>query len=201
MEYPIANIHGILTCGNGYVAQLDEPVHLSVYNPDWLVHFVGEVQRISLGLPSDLPMEHIGSTAVPGMLAKPIIDIMVGMEAHHNVESVRAAMVELGYEDVGKAGVPGRIYFRRRDGGAFNIALVERRGSLWTTNIALRDYLRNSPEARAEYAKIKCEALESGIRSLLAYSDYKRVIMSQLISEALSLQPEGYVAKFTEDEK
>jgi GrpB-like predicted nucleotidyltransferase (UPF0157 family) len=69
-------------------------------------------------------MEHIGSTSVPGLLAKPIIDIMIGTQAHHNLEAVRKALVDFGYEDIGETGVPGRIYFRRRVGAAFNIALV-----------------------------------------------------------------------------
>lgn len=132
-----------------------------------------------------MTIEHIGSTAVPGLLAKPVVDIMLGTEPYHNIEAVRAALVDLGYEDMGEAGVPGRIYFRRRRRSAFNITLVPHDGNLWVANIALRDHLRTSSEARREYAETKGRAFDSGMLSLLAYSDYKSAVLSRLIAEAL----------------
>jgi GrpB-like predicted nucleotidyltransferase (UPF0157 family) len=168
------------------VTDLDEPIHLSAYDPQWPNLFEAEVQRLSLGLPAGVSMEHIGSTSVPGLLAKPSIDIMVGTEAHHNLELVRKTLVDLGYEDLGEAGVPGRIYFRRRTDAAFNIALVRRGGPLWVANLAFRYHLRTSAEARREYAETKRQAFDSGIRSLLAYSDYKSGVLSRLLSQALA---------------
>ncbi len=92
---------------------------------------------------------------------------------------------DLGYEHLGEAGVPGRIYFRRRRRAAFNIALVRYGGPLWVANIAFRDHLRTSPDARREYAKTKRRASDSGIVSLLAYSGYNSAVLSRLIVEAL----------------
>jgi GrpB-like predicted nucleotidyltransferase (UPF0157 family) len=168
------------------VADLDEPIHLSAYDAQWPILFRAEAQRISAGLPADAAIEHIGSTSVSELMAKPIIDIMVGTEAHHDVRAMRAALDALGYEDMGEAGVPGRIYFRRRAGVAFNVALVVRGGPLWTSNLALRDYLRTTPEAARNYAEIKRKAFESGIRSLLAYSDYKAAVLKRLMDQALA---------------
>jgi GrpB-like predicted nucleotidyltransferase (UPF0157 family) len=167
------------------VTDLDEAIHLSEYDSQWPILFGAEVRRISFGLPADVTIEHIGSTAVPGLVAKPIIDIMVGTEPHHEVEALRAALVDLGYEDMGEAGVPGRIYFRRRIGGAFNIALLPRGGPLWVANLAFRDHLRTSADARREYAETKRQAFDGGIRSLLAYSDYKSALVSTLVVQAL----------------
>src|SRR5262249_41179015 len=168
------------------LAGLDEPIHLSAYNPQWPGMFAAEALRISSGLrAADIVIEHIGSTSVPGLVAKPIIDVMVGTEARHNIAAVRSALVELGYEDLGEAGVPGRIYFRGRDGQAFNVALVERGGRHWKSNLALRDYLRANPEAAREYAEIKRAALERGICSLLAYSDYKSAFVTKLTDQAV----------------
>lgn len=177
-------IHGILVW-DAIVTDLDEAIHLSEYDPQWPILFGAEGQRVSLGLPVDVTIEHIGSTAVPGLLAKPIIDMMVGTEPHHKLEAVRAALGDLGYEDMGEAGVPGRIYFRRGIGAAFNIALVPRGGPHWVANLAFRDHLRRSPDARREYADTKRQAFDSGIRSLLAYSDYKSAVLSRLIVQAL----------------
>ena len=80
---------------------------------------------------------------------------------------------------------PGASYFRRRAETAFNLALVARGGSIWISNLALRDYLRTNPEAAREYAEIKRSAFRSGIRSLLAYSDYKSAVVTALIGRAL----------------
>jgi GrpB-like predicted nucleotidyltransferase (UPF0157 family) len=167
------------------VTDLDEVIHLSEYDPQWAVLFCAEAERISLALPADVTIDHIGSTAVPGLIAKPTIDIMVGAEPHQRLEAIRSALVDLGYEDMGEAGVPGRIYFRRRIGTAFNIALVLRGGPVWVANLAFRDHLRTNPEARREYAETKRQALDSGIQSLLAYSEYKSAVVSRLILQAL----------------
>jgi GrpB-like predicted nucleotidyltransferase (UPF0157 family) len=85
------------------VSDLDEPIHLSEYDPRWPILFSAEIRRLSSSLPGDLAIEHIGSTSVPGMTAKPIVDIMVGTEAHHSVDEVRSVLVYLGYEDMGEA--------------------------------------------------------------------------------------------------
>ena len=61
-------IHEILVW-NVIVTDLDEAIHLSEYDPQWPILFGTEAQRISLGLPAEIAIEHIGSTAVPGLLA------------------------------------------------------------------------------------------------------------------------------------
>jgi GrpB-like predicted nucleotidyltransferase (UPF0157 family) len=164
---------------------LDETIHLSAYDPQWPELYSAEALRISSILPdADIAIEHIGSTAVPGLVAKPIIDIMAGIKEQPYVAGIRAALVTLGYEDMGEAGVACRIYFRSREEQAFNVALVERGGRYWTANLALREFLRANPNAAREYAEMKRAAFERGIRSLLAYSDHKSAFMAKMIQEA-----------------
>ena len=184
MVYQPPVIGEILTA-DVILTDLDEPIHLSAYDPQWPLHFEVERQRLAAVLPADTTIEHIGSTSVPGLLAKPILDIMVGWELHHDREAIQKALTGCGYEGLGEAGVPGRIYFRQRREIAFNIALVQRGGSLWASNLAFRHHLRTSPEARQEYAETKRRAFASGIRSLRAYSDYKSGVLSRLMSQAL----------------
>jgi GrpB-like predicted nucleotidyltransferase (UPF0157 family) len=95
------------------MSNLDEPICLSEYDPQWPILFRTEARRLSLSLPADIAVEYIGSTCVPGLISKPIVDIMVGTEAHHDDRAVRSVLVNLGYEDMEEAGVPGRIYLRR----------------------------------------------------------------------------------------
>jgi GrpB-like predicted nucleotidyltransferase (UPF0157 family) len=80
--------------------ELDEPIPLCAYKPQWPVLFTSEAVQLRAALPVDIAIEHIGSTAVPGLLAKPIIDIMIGAEPHHGVDGLRSKLAALGYEDM-----------------------------------------------------------------------------------------------------
>ncbi len=134
-------------------------------------------------MPSDARIEHIGSTAVAGMLAKPIIDIMVGVKA---TRASAIGLERLEYEDMGEAGVPGRRYFRRRGTTNFNIAVVDLDDAHWKANLALRDYLRADPRAAAEYADEKLSALRDSAGMLLAYSNHKADTIAALLRRAMS---------------
>jgi GrpB-like predicted nucleotidyltransferase (UPF0157 family) len=169
-------------------ANLDEPVEITAYDPHYEGRFRAERDRLRIGLATaSLKFEHIGSTAVPGLAGKPVVDLMLGAPpaAWAALEELRARIVALGYEDLGEAGVPGRIYFRRRTKlRAFNLALVEHDGAHWRDNVALRDYLRAHPEAVASYAEAKRAAVAGGATTLLAYSAGKAPIVATLVEKA-----------------
>jgi len=118
------------------------------------------------GIPVE-DIEHIGSTAVPDLVAKPVIDLMVGVDcfppAHTLIEALRA----LGYESLGEAGVPGRLYFRRRIGMPFNLHVVAKEGDHWRKNLAFRELLKRDPASRERYSQTKTQALEGGHKTLL----------------------------------
>lgn len=164
--------------------EIDEPVHLSPYNPKWPALFAAEAERIVSNLPLQIAVEHIGSTGVAGLPAKAIIDIMVGIQ-QKDTDGVRRGLRSLGYDDLGEAGVPGRLYFRKRVPHAFNVHVVHQDGPIWKSNIALREYLRHHSEAARQYADVKRSAIESGATMLLSYSEYKREIVTELITRAM----------------
>ncbi len=93
---------------------------------------------------------------------------------------VSEELIHLGYEALGEAGVPGRFYFRRREAVSFNVHVVEREGTHWKSNLALRDYLRRYPEEVSRYEDAKVAAVLSGASSLLKYSEAKAVIITEL---------------------
>jgi GrpB-like predicted nucleotidyltransferase (UPF0157 family) len=169
-------------------ANVDEPVEITDYDPDYEGRYRGERDRVRLGLATaSLKFEHIGSTAVPGLPGKPIVDLMLGASptVWATLEELRPRVVALGYEDLGEAGVPGRISFRKRTAlRAFNLALVEHGGQLWRDNIALRDHLRAHPEDAAAYAAAKRAALAGGATTLLAYSAAKANVLAILLEKA-----------------
>ncbi len=169
-------------------ANIDEPVEITDYNPHYEGRYRAERDRLRIGLATaTLKFEHIGSTAVPGLAGKPIVDLMLGAPpaAWAAFEELRARVVALGYEDLGEAGVPGRICFRKRTKlRAFNVALVEEGGAHWRENVALRDYLRAHPEEAAKYAEAKRAAVAGGARMLVAYSDGKKGVLDNLLAVA-----------------
>ena len=89
-------------------------VRITDYNEKWPQMFAEEALAISGILDGKLAaIYHIGSTAVPGLAAKPIIDIMPVVYDLKKVDKVREKFVELGYEYMGEFGIPGRRYMRK----------------------------------------------------------------------------------------
>jgi GrpB-like predicted nucleotidyltransferase (UPF0157 family)/N-acetylglutamate synthase-like GNAT family acetyltransferase len=166
------------------VTSIDEPVELVEPRRDWpaLAAAENEVVRAALG-PLAVAVEHIGSTAVPGLAAKPIIDLQVGTAGRPG-PAAGSPLAVLGYEGLGEAGVPGRLYFRKRGPAAYNVHIVAYGGNHWVANLAVRDYLRAHPAAAAEYVAVKRAAAGAG--RLLAYSERKGEFVRELVRRALA---------------
>ncbi|HEY6475424.1 MAG TPA: GrpB family protein [Polyangia bacterium] len=170
-------------------ANLDEPVEIVDYNPTYEGRYRAERDRLRIGLATaSLKFEHIGSTAVPGLAGRPVVDLMLGAPpaAWAGLEELRARIVALGYEDLGEAGGPGRVWFRKRTKlRAFDVTLVEEGGAHWRENVALREYLRAHPGEAAKYGEAKRAAVAGGARMLLAYSEAKEAVLAEILRQAL----------------
>ncbi len=166
---------------------LDEAVELVPYDDSWPDVYDKERFRIALAfgvLPKSGLIQHLGSTAVPGLTAKPVIDLMLGSGKWPAPDALVKGVCALGYENMGEAGVPKRIYLRLRGPRNFNVHIVRRGGTHWTNNIALRDYLCENASAREAYSAAKVAALNIGRGRLLAYSEAKNFVMAELIAAA-----------------
>jgi GrpB-like predicted nucleotidyltransferase (UPF0157 family) len=171
---------------------IDEPVSVSPHQPSWPAQFAAEHRRIGAALhvdPADL--EHIGSTAVPDLAAKPIVDLMLGINSYPPSPALVQEIERLGYEPLGEAGVPGRLYFRLRSATHANLHVVRKGSAHWVNNLALREHLRTHASARERYAQAKLAAIAAGATSLLAYSAAKAKVLSSLLQEALATQNAG----------
>lgn len=132
-------------------------VEVLPYNPEWPNQFANihatvwpAVQHASMSL------EHVGSTAVPGLAAKPVIDACIVVASRRDIPYVVKALAKIGYEHRGNLGVPDREAFRHPAGTAKHHLYVSPRGSLSLRNhLGLRDYLRGHPEAVREYGELK----------------------------------------------
>jgi GrpB-like predicted nucleotidyltransferase (UPF0157 family) len=165
---------------------LDEPIQLVAYDPEWPRLAESEIQRVSLALGAQLAScEHFGSTSVPGCAAKPILDLLVGLPTWPAPPSVRATLRALGYEDCGEAGISGRLYFRRRGALAFNLAVTLHEGELWRSNVRLRELLRRDPAWMHAYVEAKRAAVRDGCTTLIAYSHHKAPFLAELARACL----------------
>src|SRR4051812_10075758 len=107
------------------IVVIDEPITIDPYSAEWPGRFASECAVLCRQLPIDPSrVRHIGSTSVVGLHAKPIVDIMLGWDRFPVPPHVQSAIVSSGYEACGEAGVPGRLYYRKRAGVTFNVQLV-----------------------------------------------------------------------------
>lgn len=131
-------------------------VRLLEYDARWPELFAAEAERMSDwcgALP--LKLEHIGSTSIPGMCAKPVLDILAGRPRDAAVADYAIALGQAGYVHRGERGVPGREFFRRGNPRAYHVHLVEEGGRLWGEYLAFRDYLRAHDDAARRFADVK----------------------------------------------
>lgn len=135
-------------------------VEITAYSPLWPAVFEIERDRLVAIFGADAVLiEHIGSTAVPGLGAKPIIDILLGAPTLDVVERHIPALVESGYRYVPEfeRSIPGRRYFVKQHGhpGHFHLHAVVYDTQFWRDHIAFRDILRADPGLAERYWRLK----------------------------------------------
>ncbi|HVP05459.1 MAG TPA: GrpB family protein [Dehalococcoidia bacterium] len=141
---------------------------IAEYDPAWPRLFAAEREGLQQAIGEwAVAIEHVGSTAVPGLAAKPIIDIGVALEQLADALRCISPLHELGYECCGEFGIPDRIFFRKLTdsplpgqitdghGRTHQIHMYQRDHEQFRWHIAFRDYMRAYPEAAAEYAALK----------------------------------------------
>ena len=133
-------------------------VQLVPHNPLWLVYFDEESRRLYATLGAYIrEVRHIGSTAIPGIYAKPILDIMVGLVSIDNVHSCEPLLAELGYRYEGEQAISGWHFFRKKTGDltTHHLHLVEWNGAYWLDHILFQEYLLRHPEVAEAYERLK----------------------------------------------
>jgi GrpB-like predicted nucleotidyltransferase (UPF0157 family) len=133
-------------------------VKLVEHSPNWSECFREERELLLRILGEKVvDVRHIGSTSIPGMAAKPIIDILAAVQALTDVETFVDDLNKFGYEDKGDGGVPGRRFFVK--GVAANrthhLNFCETNSEFWTSHVAFCDYLVRHPATAQEYSLLK----------------------------------------------
>jgi GrpB-like predicted nucleotidyltransferase (UPF0157 family) len=170
------------------------PVVIVSYNPEWRPEFEQERARLAETFVStNAVIEHIGSTAVPGLAAKPVIDIMVGVaalsEAEARIDSLRAH----GYEYVAayEEQLPQRRYFRKplAEPRTHHLHCVIRGSSFWRDQLTFRDYLREHPKAAQAYETLKQDLASLYAADREAYSEGKSEFIASILNHARTGTP------------
>jgi GrpB-like predicted nucleotidyltransferase (UPF0157 family) len=167
-------------------------ITIADYDPRWPELFESEKQRLWESLGHHIVhIEHIGSTAVPGLAAKPVIDMMVGVESLKVADAFcLLPIIDLGYEYVKglEKKLPLQRYFRRDNSEGIrthHIHLVEFGTDWWRHYLVFRDCLRSHVEARTAYENLKRELAQKDWESGLEYADAKTAFVEGVISKAL----------------
>ncbi len=163
----------------------DAPINLVEYDPSWPGHFAHEAQRIRAALGERaLRIEHIGSTSVPGLVAKPIIDILLVVADSADEPSYVPALEAAGY--VLRIREPDWHEHRLFKGPWVNLNLhVFTVGSGEIERVlTLRDWLRENPSDRELYAEEKRRLAAQKWRYVQNYADAKSKLIEAIISRA-----------------
>jgi GrpB-like predicted nucleotidyltransferase (UPF0157 family) len=175
------------------------------YDANWPILFEQESTRIQQALGSfALAVEHVGSTAVPGLSSKPIIDLMVGVPSleqatERSIEPIRS----LGYNYMPEyaSWLPGELFFRKGPPGPWthHVHLMEPSCPRWEALLVFRDYLRAHSEAAQAYANLKRALAASSVDDIKAYRTGKNIFVEETTAKARAWRAHAGRSTMTRD--
>ena len=157
---------------------LKQQFKLMPHNPIWTEIFQDEATKIKGKISTwIIDIQHFGSTAVPGLMAKPLIDIIIGIESFSDWIYIKGPIEDLGYiRD--KYAQPHHPVFYKPEIREFHLHINEINSPEWQRNIGFRDLLISDSNVRKEYEKVKLKAIQ-------AYPDNYTMIKNPFISKIL----------------
>ena len=158
-------------------------VKLSPHNPKWLESFAEE-KKSREGFDQ---VEHIGSTAIPGLYAKPIIDIALGVSSlkDNEVEKYKKPFAEIDYHYIREDRPDEYLFIKGPESKrTHHLHLIEIDSQAWKNYILFRDYLIANPEAREQYTKLKKELAKKFAEDRKSYTAGKVALVEKFIKQA-----------------
>lgn len=163
-------------------------VEVVSYRKEWTELFEDEKKMLEeVFSPAETEIYHIGSTSVPGLSAKPIIDILLAADSLEEIEKVTPAIVAAGYEAKGENGIPRRRYFQKSENGIRKVHLhsYEKGSPELHRHLVFRDYLRAHPDEAKRYAEVKERAAGKHEFDIESYIEEKAPLVKELEQKAL----------------
>jgi len=163
-------------------------VEVVPHNSEWRDEFEAEAKKVVVALGENIVnIYHIGSTAVPDIYAKPIIDLLVEVTDISKVDGQNSGMKSLGYEVMGEFGIPGRRYFRkdnRKGIRTHHIHTFESGSPELERHLAFRDYMIAHPEDAQKYSELKRKLAEEYPQNPDEYMDGKDSFIKEIDQKA-----------------
>jgi len=166
-------------------------VELLPYDGTWPSEFAKEADRLGTVFGSDVKIEHVGSTAISGLIAKPLIDMQVGLESLADAKHLIPRLVELGYYYMPERDKPDEVFMPKgpEELRTHYLHIVEIGSERWKNTLLFRDYLRTHSDARDDYARLKQELAQQYGDYRPAYTEAKTAFVASIIEKANSEQP------------
>lgn len=163
-------------------------VVLAEYSDGWPRAFSRERGRLLLACADsglmDVEIVHIGSTAVPGLIAKPLIDIMIGLPRYEMWEEIVSPMSGCGYRHKGEWGLPGRQFFTLGEPVTHHVHVCEFGGRFWEPTLLFCRVLQRDEMVRDSYARLKVELAAKFADRREAYTAGKGGFIEGVLEEA-----------------
>ncbi len=158
------------------------------YDGSWPELFKIEARKIRDALPNlSLEIDHIGSTSIAGLNAKPILDIIIELKSG-DLSSLKTPLAQLGYDSKDEYGIPGRSYFSRKKSDAsigVHVHAFKTGHPAITKHIAFRNFLRAHPKIAHEYGSLKDHLISLPDLTRDNYQERKQPFIDKINSEAL----------------
>jgi GrpB-like predicted nucleotidyltransferase (UPF0157 family) len=165
-----------------------DTVRLVPHNPIWKDLFQKEKELLLATFPGQiLKVSHGGSTAIPDIPAKPLIDIFAVVPSLQVAEDMRGQLEGLGYEYRGEEGIPERRFYAKgdREKRSHNLHLVEETSNEWKNHLLIKNYYLKHPEAALAYAELKEKLAKQFPDDRVAYRGGKDAYIKQVIQRAV----------------
>ncbi|WP_285769064.1 GrpB family protein [Peribacillus sp. SI8-4] len=166
---------------------MEKKITIEDYNPDWVSEFEQEKTRIITVLHGHrLYIEHIGSTSVKGLAAKPVLDLMAGVQHLDEAEAFIQPLRSIGYEFVSHKEFPERRFFRKGQwrAGTHHLHIYEFGSEQWKNQLAFRDYVSAHPEVRKQYQQLKQDLAQVHSNDRARYTKGKAPFIQAVLKEA-----------------
>ncbi len=188
---------------NGHVMKdnMEKEIKIEDYNRDWVSEFEQEKTRIMTVLQGHrLYVEHIGSTAVKGLAAKPVLDIMAGVRHLDEVETFIQPLRSIGYEFVAHKEFPKRRFFRKGQwrAGTHHLHFYEFGSEQWKNQLAFRNYLSTHSHVRQQYQQLKQDLAKKHSYDRTRYTEAKAPFIHNVLKKAIEEVPHTQTTGKTE---
>lgn len=168
-------------------------VEVYPYNEKWVLMFEIEAEKLKHIFEKEMiDIYHIGSTSIPGLSAKPIIDIMPVVYDIKLVDHYNGKMKSIGYETKGENGIPGRRYFQKGGNNrSHHVHIYQAESDDITRHLAFRDYLRIHPNEKKKYGELKVRLAQQFPFDIESYINGKERLVKEIERKAMHWKKEN----------